>query len=72
MYEYNVMFLYYMLNNEIINWSHVQSFFETLPKIFMWKLNSNITNKSASFERGVDLKLKVQNVIYIDNVIKKK
>ena len=38
----------------------------------MWKLNSNITNKSASFERGADLKLKVQNVIYIDNVIKKK
>ena len=41
-----------MLKREIINYNHVQFFFET----FMRKRPSEITNKSAPFERGVNLK----------------
>ena len=55
-YEYNLIFLCSTLNREMKNYSHVQSFFETFPEIFMWKRHSNITIKSAPFASGVDFK----------------
>ena len=51
-YGYNVIFPCYMLNREMINYSRVQSFFET----FIRKTHSYVTNKRAPFERGMDLK----------------
>lgn len=49
---YNVIFICYMLNRGMINYSYVQSFFET----YIWKYHWSITNIIVPSERGVDLK----------------
>ena len=53
-----VVFLYYILNKEMINYSCVSLsvFTEHFPETFKWKFRTKITNKSSSFDRGCGFK----------------
>ena len=56
-YGYNLTFLCYILDREMINCSDIQSFFETFPQTFMCKCRPSITNKSAPFEGSMNFKV---------------
>ena len=54
---YNLIFLCYVMNREMRNYSCFQSFSKTFTETFIWKRHSDITNKSAPAERGLDFKI---------------
>ena len=55
-YGYKLIFLCLILIREMRKYCCIESLFETFPKVFIWKFHLNITNQSASFEKGVDFK----------------
>ena len=58
LYGGNVVIFYYILNREMINYSHVPPnvFMKNFLKNFNWKPRANITNTSSSFGGDVDLR----------------
>ena len=58
LYGRNVVLFYYILNREMINYSHVPPnvFTKHFLKNFKWKSRANITSYSSSFDGDVDLR----------------